>query len=94
MPKLTEVRLTLLITISPLKELEARLRVLSVGWVKRVVGIGPVRLLDAALMLARAGRVSNRSGREVRAFPDMSLFVSSCPLECKRDHSQPEQSVE
>jgi len=74
--------------------LEARLRVLSVGWVKRVVGIGPVRLLDAALMLARAGRVSNRSGREVRAFPEMSLSVSSCPLECQRDYSQSEQSVE
>jgi hypothetical protein len=63
-------------TISPVKELEARLRVLSVGWVRRVVGIAPVRLFEAALMLARVGRVSNRSGREVRAFPDKSLLVS------------------
>jgi hypothetical protein len=45
--------------------------------VRWVVGIGPVRLLDAAFMFARVGRVSNRSGREVKAFPDRSLGVST-----------------
>ena len=42
-----------------------------------MVGIGPVRLLDAAFIFARVGRVSNRSGRDVRAFPDMSLDVKT-----------------
>jgi hypothetical protein len=68
--------LTELITISPVYPFEARFNVFKVGWVRRVVGIGPVRLLDAAFIFARVGRVSNRSGREVRALPDMSLGVS------------------
>ena len=66
-----------MITISPLNPFEARFNVFKVGWVRRVVGIGPVRLLDAAFMFARVGRVSNRSGREVRAFPDISLDVNT-----------------
>jgi hypothetical protein len=63
-------------TTSPVYPFEARFNVFKVGWVRRVVGIGPVRLLDAAFIFARVGRVSNRSVREVRAFPDISLGVS------------------
>jgi len=58
-----------------------------------VVGIEPVRLLDAALMLARAGRVSNRSGREVKVFPDISLLVSH-ELLTRSGDLQPEEGVE
>jgi len=58
-----------------------------------VVGIEPVRLLDPALMLARVGRVSNRSGREVKVFPDISLLFSH-ELFTRSGDLQPEQSVE
>ena len=58
-----------------------------------MVGIEPVRLLDAALMLARAGRVSNRSGREVKVFPDISLLVSH-ELLTRSGDLQPEEGVE
>lgn len=71
------MRLTELITISPVYPFEARFNVFNVGWVRRVVGIRPVRLLEAALMFARFGRVSNRSAMEVKAFPDISLGIST-----------------
>jgi len=70
------VRLTELSTISPVYPFDARFNAFNVGWVRKVVGIEPVRLLKAAFIFARVGRVSNRSGRDVRAFPDISLGVN------------------